>query len=111
MGTKLVNGIMIHACLKEIAIPLSDNNGAGIAEYLTAVISLVTAQQDNMTFLAKPATSKICYREDSPVSKGSNITYRGINYISRSISRNNAKFNSFFLSFDRSDSVINAINK
>ncbi|KAI9487694.1 MAG: hypothetical protein EXX96DRAFT_615451 [Benjaminiella poitrasii] len=89
MGTKLVNGIMIHACLKEIAIPLSDNNGAGIAEYLTAVISLVrmvtwnfeaiqlmiqTVQQDNMTFLAKPATSKICYREDSPASEGSNIT-------------------------------------
>ncbi|CEI92304.1 hypothetical protein RMCBS344292_06569 [Rhizopus microsporus] len=89
MGTKLVNGIMIHACLKEIAVPLSDNNGAGIAEYLTAVISLVrmvtwnfeaiqlmiqTAQQDNMTFLAKPATSKICYREDSPASEGSNTT-------------------------------------
>lgn len=43
MGTKLVNGIMIHACLKEVAIPLSDNNGAGIAEYLTAVISLVVS--------------------------------------------------------------------
>lgn len=45
MGTKLVNGIMIHACLKEIAIPLSDNNGAGIAEYLTAVISLVVSRK------------------------------------------------------------------
>ncbi|KAG1451352.1 hypothetical protein G6F46_006935 [Rhizopus delemar] len=70
-------------------IPHSDDNGAGIAEYLTAVISLVrmvtwkfetiqlmiqTAQQDNMTFLAKPAASKICYREDSPASEGSNNT-------------------------------------
>ncbi|CAO3657292.1 unnamed protein product [Mucor hiemalis] len=33
-----------------------------------------TAQQDNMTFLAKSATSKICYREDSPASQGSNTT-------------------------------------
>ncbi|CAO3657291.1 unnamed protein product [Mucor hiemalis] len=89
MGTNLVNGTMIHACLKEIAIPLSDNNGAGIAEYLTTVISLArtvtwnfeaiqrmiqTAQQDNMTFLAKSAKSKICYREDSPASQGSNTT-------------------------------------
>ncbi|CAO3661901.1 hypothetical protein CU097_002575 [Rhizopus azygosporus] len=89
MGTKLVNGIIIHACLKEIDIPLSDNNGAGIVDYLTAVISLArmvtsnfeaiqlmiqTAQQDNMTFLAKPATSNICYREGSPISEGNNIT-------------------------------------
>ncbi|KAG1305472.1 hypothetical protein G6F64_008349 [Rhizopus arrhizus] len=89
MSTKLISGIIIHACLKEIDIPLSDNNGAGVAEYLTAVLSLVrmvtwnfeaiqlmiqAAQQDNMTFLAKPATSKICYREDSPASEGSNIT-------------------------------------
>ncbi|CAO3682594.1 unnamed protein product [Rhizopus stolonifer] len=89
MGTKLVNGIRIHICLKKIAIPQSDNNGAGIAEYLTAVISLVRmvtwnfesiqlmiqiAQQGNMAFLAKPAASKICYREDSPASEGNNIT-------------------------------------
>lgn len=33
-----------------------------------------TAQQDNMRFLSKPATSSICYREDSLASKGSNIT-------------------------------------
>jgi hypothetical protein len=45
MGTKLINGIIIHACLKEIDIPLSDNNGAGIAEYLTAVISLVVSRK------------------------------------------------------------------
>ncbi|KAI9252231.1 hypothetical protein EDC94DRAFT_281146 [Helicostylum pulchrum] len=91
MGTKLVDGIIVHACLKEIGIPLSDNNGAGIAEYLTTVISLVrmvtwnyeviqlmiqTAQQDNMTFLLKPATSKICYREDSPEPEGSHTNSR-----------------------------------
>lgn len=45
MGSKLVNGIIIHACLKEIAIPHSDDNGAGIAEYLTAVISLVVSRK------------------------------------------------------------------
>lgn len=37
-------------------------------------LMIQTAQQDNMTFLAKPATSKICYREDSPASEGSNNT-------------------------------------
>jgi hypothetical protein len=37
-------------------------------------LMIQAAQQDNMTFLAKPATSKICYREDSPASEGSNIT-------------------------------------
>ncbi|KAL0080270.1 hypothetical protein J3Q64DRAFT_1241793 [Phycomyces blakesleeanus] len=33
-----------------------------------------TAKQDNMNFLAKPATSKICYKEDSPASEGGSIT-------------------------------------
>ncbi|KAI9483351.1 MAG: hypothetical protein EXX96DRAFT_594170 [Benjaminiella poitrasii] len=50
--------------LRIMDIPLSDNSGARIAEYLTAVISLVRM----------PATSKICYRENSPASKDSNIT-------------------------------------
>lgn len=45
MGTKLVNGIIIHVCLKEIYVPLSDNNGAGIAEYLAAVISLAVSRK------------------------------------------------------------------
>ncbi|KAI9482742.1 MAG: hypothetical protein EXX96DRAFT_599514 [Benjaminiella poitrasii] len=77
--------------LRIMDIPLSDNSGAGIAEYLAAVISLrmvirnfeaiqlmiQTAQQDNMNFLAKSATSKICYREDSPASEDSNITNTG----------------------------------
>lgn len=45
MSTKLISGIIIHACLKEIDIPLSDNNGAGVAEYLTAVLSLVVSRK------------------------------------------------------------------
>lgn len=45
MGTKLVNGIVIHACLKEVEVPQTDQNGAGIAEYFTTVISLVASQE------------------------------------------------------------------
>ncbi|CAO3628425.1 unnamed protein product [Mucor hiemalis] len=85
MGIKLVNGIVFHACLKELEAPQTDQNGAGITEYFTTVISLVgmvtwnfeviklmikTAQQDRMTYLAK-SSANIRYREDSPASKSS----------------------------------------
>ncbi|KAI8644836.1 hypothetical protein BD408DRAFT_430115 [Parasitella parasitica] len=70
------------------AIPLAESNGAEIAECLIAVISLVrmvtrsfeaiqlmikTAEKDNTTCLAKPATSKICYKEDFLISEERNI--------------------------------------
>ncbi|KAI9469028.1 MAG: hypothetical protein EXX96DRAFT_492230, partial [Benjaminiella poitrasii] len=84
MGSKLVDGMIIHACLKEVAIPADGNNGAGLAEYLITVISLVRMvtwnfniiqliikifQQDNAQFLSELAPSSSFYREDSPASE------------------------------------------
>ncbi|KAI7896550.1 uncharacterized protein EV154DRAFT_587561 [Mucor mucedo] len=62
MGTKLINGITVHACLKE----------TGMVTWNFEAIKLMiqTAQKDDIAFLTKPTTPKICYRDDSPSSEG-----------------------------------------
>lgn len=40
-ATKSITGVTVHLALREVKIPNSDQEGALIAEYLVAIISLV----------------------------------------------------------------------
>lgn len=42
-ATKIIDGITVHVCLKEVRIPSDGRDGATMAEYLTTIISLLVS--------------------------------------------------------------------